>query len=77
VPVIGGPERRLASADSDCCFSNVSWTPDAKWLVFSSRESTDDPYGIRALSVETGELRRISAPGNTGSSRRALSITGR
>jgi eukaryotic-like serine/threonine-protein kinase len=66
VPAIGGPERKLGSADSNSRLSNLSWTPDAKWLVYSSRDSPDQPYAIWALSVETGERRRIlTAPART------------
>jgi eukaryotic-like serine/threonine-protein kinase len=58
VPAIGGPERRIARAD----VSDFSWTPDAKWLILSSRGSPNEPFGITLLSVETGERRRLVAP---------------
>jgi Tol biopolymer transport system component/DNA-binding winged helix-turn-helix (wHTH) protein len=68
VPSIGGPERRIAKADLGGAgwwqvnASGFSWTPDAKWLVVSTRESPNEPYGIWLLSVDTGERHRLLAP---------------
>jgi len=60
VPSIGGPERRIVKADID--WSGISWTPDAKWLVVSTRNSPKEPYGIWLLSVDTGERHRLLPP---------------
>jgi eukaryotic-like serine/threonine-protein kinase len=79
VPPFGGPERKLAETSTIpvCC---LSWTPDAKWLAFSARNSTGEP-GIWAVSVDTGERRRLTsprvAPGATGDWNAAFSPDGR
>jgi Tol biopolymer transport system component len=39
--------------------SRISWTPDGKWLVVSTRESWNEPYEIWQVSVETGERHRL------------------
>jgi Tol biopolymer transport system component len=62
VPSIGGPERRIAKADvahDQGVWAGIFWTPDAKWLVLSTRDSPNEPYGIWLLSVETGERHRL------------------
>ena len=63
VPPFGGPERKLAeisiSTDASCC---LSWTPDAKWLAFSARNSSAGVHSIWAVSVDTGERRRLTVP---------------
>ena len=41
---------------------NLSWSPDARWLVFSARESAAEMYGIWRVSVETGERQRVIPP---------------
>jgi eukaryotic-like serine/threonine-protein kinase len=48
----------------------VAWTPDGKWVATSWRASgnsgtvgmPDDPFCVGMISVETGEVRRLSAP---------------
>ncbi len=65
VPSIGGPERRIAKADVACdgsVMQGVFWTLDGKWLVVSTRDSENEPYGIWLLSVETGERHRLLPP---------------
>jgi Tol biopolymer transport system component len=64
VPSIGGPERRIATLDLGAVanWSGISWTPDAKWLVVSTRGSPNEPYGVWLLSVETGERHRLLPP---------------
>jgi serine/threonine protein kinase len=62
VPSIGGPERRIAKLDlggPDWSYSGISWTPDARWLVVSTRDSPNEPYGLWLLSVDTGERHRL------------------
>ena len=53
VPVIGGPDRKLAEIDSG---GTLSWYPDGKWLAVSCQNS------ICALSVNTGEKRKLTVP---------------
>ena len=73
VPSIGGPERTIAHLDwgAGTGWSGIAWTPDAKWLIVSTRESPNEPYGIWLLSVETGERHRLlPPPGATSSTRK-------
>jgi len=65
VPSIGGPERRIAKVDMAVDSSVMQggfWTLDGKWLVVSTRDSPNEPYGIWLLSVETGERHRLLPP---------------
>jgi len=41
----------------------LAWTPDSKWLVFTSADSTTAGLGLFLLSVETLEKRRLTSPG--------------
>ncbi len=41
---------------------NLSWSPDGQSLVFSYRESIQDPLGLYQLSLETLERRRLTSP---------------
>ena len=62
VPSIGGPERRIAKAEvaaDQGVWGGIFWTPDGKWLVVSTRDSPNEPYGIWLLSAETGERHRL------------------
>lgn len=56
VPVRGGNERKLGEASS-----GVSWSSDGKSLVISSVATASAPSSVFLLSVETGELRRLTA----------------
>lgn len=57
VPPLGGQERMLTEMVG---ISGLSWTPDAKWLAFDAQESLKEPSSIWAISVETGERRRLT-----------------
>ena len=61
IPSIGGSEREVAKMDV-VGGSTLSWTPDARWLVLSARESAAEMYGIWRVSVETGERQRLIPP---------------
>jgi len=82
VPPIGGPERKLAEFSTSTwpppC---LSWTPDAKWLAFSARNSPREPHSIWVVSVDSGERRRLTspraAPGAYGDASAAFSPDGR
>jgi Tol biopolymer transport system component/DNA-binding winged helix-turn-helix (wHTH) protein/predicted Ser/Thr protein kinase len=65
VPSIGGPERRIAKAEvphDQTGVAGIFWTLDGKWLVVSTRDSPNEPYGIWLLSAETGERHRLLPP---------------
>ena len=58
---LGGPERELTEIKfAGLPAPQLSWTPDAKWLAFRAQDSPQGPSGIWAISVETGELRRLT-----------------
>jgi serine/threonine protein kinase len=59
VPPLGGPERQIAEIFGEP-YQALSWSQDGKWLVTSGREQPDKPSEIFAISVDTGERRRIS-----------------
>ena len=62
VPAIGGPERKLAevsvpeAAVVGAGFGGLSWLPDGKWLAVTDQNS------IYALSLSTGEKRKLTYP---------------
>ena len=56
IPPLGGQERKLTEMISA---AGLCWTPDAKWLAFSERDSGEQ-MSIWAISVETGERRRLT-----------------
>jgi Tol biopolymer transport system component len=41
---------------------SMTWTPDGKWILVPDKPSTTGPYELTAVSVETGEKRRITNP---------------
>jgi Tol biopolymer transport system component len=78
VPAIGGPERKVADLPVGTLASQLSWTPDSKWLAVPLRESPQGPHGIWLISVDTGERRRLTRPpGYGGDSFPSISPDGR
>jgi Tol biopolymer transport system component/DNA-binding winged helix-turn-helix (wHTH) protein len=65
VPVLGGAERKVATAFPGRAHMrgrSVDWTRDGKFLVVVDRESEETPFNISAVSIETGEKRRLVSP---------------
>jgi Tol biopolymer transport system component/DNA-binding winged helix-turn-helix (wHTH) protein len=63
VPALGGHERKLA--DNHVTFGRgtyLAWSTDGKSLVVSDKERSDELYGLFTLSVETGQLKRLTSP---------------
>ena len=61
MPALGGPERKLAETSNSS--SAPAWSPDGKWLVLADdTKSATEPPGLLALSIETGEKRRLTTP---------------
>jgi Tol biopolymer transport system component/DNA-binding winged helix-turn-helix (wHTH) protein len=62
IPALGGHERKLA--DSYVTYASgfyLAWLPDGKSLVVSDKALSDEPYSLFALSVETGQRRRLTS----------------
>ncbi len=58
IPPLGGPERKLTEMMG---VGGLSWTPDGKWLAFGAQDSLKEPRSIWAISIQTGERRRLTA----------------
>ncbi len=82
VPALGGAERKLAGPEAvlsnELMFSNVksigqfslsslAWFPDGTAIAFVYRASPQESNSIYALSLQTGEKRRLTSPGPTSS----------
>ena len=67
VPPLPGPERHLAEIDltqpwlSDVEGPVVAWSPDSSSLIVRNKPSPAEPEGLFALSVATGEWRRLTS----------------
>ena len=85
IPSLGGPERVVAEV-----FSwpppwrlypgpHVTWSPDGKGLIVSHRPAVSQPFALYYLTIDSGELRRITNPPpyTTGDTAPALSPNGR
>ena len=65
IPSIGGAEVELTEAQipvgAVTVHSNLSWSPDGKWLAYPDRDSAGDPTGIFVISLETRQKRRLTS----------------
>jgi Tol biopolymer transport system component len=79
IPALGGPVRRVATSRSYSYGHALAWTPDGRSLLINDKESPDEPEALFALSVESGERRRLTRPpsGCTGDSGPRFSPDGR
>jgi Tol biopolymer transport system component len=62
---VGGPQRRIAElvpVDYYVPLAGLAWSPDGKWLAFPDLSSPDGPFCLYAISPETGEKRKLTAP---------------
>jgi eukaryotic-like serine/threonine-protein kinase len=60
---LGGPERKLTEAIlGSLSDSGVAWSPDAKLLLFSKADPSDEPPGIHAFNVDTEQIVRMTSP---------------
>jgi len=64
IPAVGGAARKLAAVhpQTDLADNRLSWTPDGRWLLVTSREAAAGPISIVALSVENGRKKPITSP---------------
>lgn len=66
IPSLGGAERIVAAIlqppipRHDWGFSNLSWTPDGRWLAFGGTTSASGSKGIWLISVDGSEQRRLT-----------------
>jgi Tol biopolymer transport system component/DNA-binding winged helix-turn-helix (wHTH) protein len=66
VPSLGGPERKIASLVTCCVMarattgSNLSWTPDGKWLAIGGEVPPGEPWGIFLISADGQQHRRLT-----------------
>ena len=63
VPASGGRERRLAEV-VETWSSWLDWSPDGRFLAVSDRWADGRSWGIVLVSVETGEKRALTTPGD-------------
>jgi Tol biopolymer transport system component/DNA-binding winged helix-turn-helix (wHTH) protein len=62
---LGGAERKLADIfpyRPVVIGNTLSYAPDGKFLVAPDKESQDEPFGIFAISVESGEKTKLTSP---------------
>ena len=62
---LGGDERKLITLDEnpDVGYAtNLSWSPDGKFIAFSDRPSAPEPRSIFVLSLESLEKKRLTTP---------------
>jgi len=68
IPALNGPERQLAEiylplpTAADGALVGLSWLPNGRWLVTSSKGSASEPIALFLVSAETGEKRRLTFP---------------
>ena len=64
VPFMGGQERKLADAAFfwPRFFRTLDWSPDGKLMAVADRASSEDPFSIFLITVETGARRKLTSP---------------
>jgi Tol biopolymer transport system component len=66
IPALGGAEKSIATIvplpipPSFRPISNLSWTPDGRWLAFGGATSRDGPRGIWLIALDGSEQRRLT-----------------
>ncbi len=62
IPSLGGPERKLTDARTSDYWQNLDWSPSGKDLVVSDKSSSEGPFGLLLIAVESGERRPLTLP---------------
>jgi Tol biopolymer transport system component/predicted Ser/Thr protein kinase len=78
VPALGGQETKVAECRS--LSARLAWSPDGKWLITGAQFPPETRQSLVRLSVETGELQRLTNPpttANLGDELPAISPDGR
>src|SRR5262245_10760820 len=63
--VLGGEERKLITLDEIPKWgyvTNLSWSPDGKFIAYSDHKSSEEPASIYLLSVESLEKQKLTSP---------------
>jgi serine/threonine protein kinase len=64
IPALGGPERKVATVYPVNSFvrpfSNLTWTPDGRWLAFGGALSRNGPRGIWLLAADGRASRQVT-----------------
>jgi eukaryotic-like serine/threonine-protein kinase len=62
VSALGGAERRLVEGIQVNEIAGLSWSPDGKFLAFTSGQAPDGPNSLFLFEIATGEKRRLTEP---------------
>jgi Tol biopolymer transport system component len=70
MPSIGGPERTLHRIQLgylvNAAGRMMAWSPDGKWLCFTSELAPSTHHGLFFLSIDSGNVRPVFAKASTG-----------
>jgi dipeptidyl aminopeptidase/acylaminoacyl peptidase len=82
IPALGGQERKLLQVYIPEKIWQGSkfleWTPDSKWLIYTTKLSADKPTNLYAINISSRETKQMTfAPaGTVGDSKPAISRDG-
>jgi eukaryotic-like serine/threonine-protein kinase len=62
VPAAGGAERKLYPLRHNQTTNGLDWSADGKLLVFTSRDTDTEAYGLQLLELDTLTTRRLTRP---------------
>jgi Tol biopolymer transport system component/DNA-binding winged helix-turn-helix (wHTH) protein len=62
IPSLGGHERKLTELYSVWSEGKaLDWSPDGKFLAVAGKSSSEDPYGLFLISVDTGRKQTLTS----------------